>query len=184
LKAIEKDYPYQIIKLPRMDFSAFGIALYSKYPLTDPRIEHFGTLLGSSESTIPSISALINFDNQPIRLIITHPVPPTLFAYRNSQLASMGAARKQYEKNLIILGDLNVSQWSPFFQKLTQQTGLRDSQLGFGVQPSWPSQQWWIRTPIDHILVSPDIQVLNRSIGPEVGSDHLPVLARIALKEH
>jgi endonuclease/exonuclease/phosphatase (EEP) superfamily protein YafD len=182
LKAIEKNYPYRIIKRSQNDFSAFGLALYSKYPLTDPKIKYYGRFHPSSQSTIPSISALIQVDHQPLRLIVTHPVPPNVFEYRNSQLASMAADRKRYEKNLIILGDLNTSQWSPYFQKLIQQTGLRDSQLGFGVQPSWPNQPLWIRTPIDHILVSPDIRVLSRSIGPEVGSDHFPVLAKVALR--
>lgn len=29
--------------------------------------------------------------------------------------------------------------------------------------------------PIDHFLLSPDVKVVSREVGPEVGSDHRPV---------
>jgi endonuclease/exonuclease/phosphatase (EEP) superfamily protein YafD len=179
LKPIEKDYPYRFIQ---PDIFAFGIALYSKYPLTQTHIEYFGSANAYSPTSFPSISAQIILDHQPISLLVTHPVPPTLFDLRNRQLASMTQARHQFGENLIVLGDLNSSQWSPFFQNLIHRMGLRDSQLGFGVQPSWQSENWLLRVPIDHILTSSNIVILNRYIGPLVGSDHLPVFAEIALK--
>jgi endonuclease/exonuclease/phosphatase (EEP) superfamily protein YafD len=59
---------------------------------------------------------------------------------------------------------------------------LRDSQLGFGVQPSFPTFSWAIRIPIDHCLVSPEVVVLDRKLAPSVGSDHFPVMVELALK--
>lgn len=178
LEPINKSYPYRVT-VP--ETSPFGVALYSKYPLSDPYIEHYGSFSGVLPP-MPSILTLVKIDNQPIRFIVTHPVPPNAFKIRNTQFSIMGAARGRYEPKLIILGDLNSSQWSPFFQALLRQTRFRDSQLGFGVQPSWPSNIWWLKTPIDHVLVSPDILVLNRYIGPDIGSDHLPVLVVLSLK--
>ncbi len=179
LKPIEQEYPYHVIEPQNW---AFGVALYSKFPLTDTHIKNFGPVLKNLPAKIPSIVTSFQLEKQPVTLIVTHPVPPTLFDLRNSELDGMGQARSRFNKNLIIMGDLNSTQWSPYFQKLLQQTGLRDSQLGFGVQPSWQSTDWLLRIPIDHILISPNIAVLNRYIGPSIDSDHLPVFAEIALK--
>ena len=53
---------------------------------------------------------------------------------------------------------------------------------GFGVQPSWPTKPLILRIPIDHILVSKNIVTARRWIGPETGSDHLPVFADLVLQ--
>jgi len=31
------------------------------------------------------------------------------------------------------------------------------------------------RIPIDHVLVTPDLQILRFELGPPVGADHLPI---------
>jgi endonuclease/exonuclease/phosphatase family metal-dependent hydrolase len=37
------------------------------------------------------------------------------------------------------------------------------------------------RIPIDHVVVSPEVRVTDRRVGPDVGSDHLPVEATLAI---
>jgi hypothetical protein len=67
----------------------------------------------------------------------------------------------------ILLGDLNVTPWSPHFRQLLQQTGL-------------PAQVPPLRIPLDHCLVSPAFQVIERRVGPRLGSDHLPLIVTLA----
>jgi endonuclease/exonuclease/phosphatase (EEP) superfamily protein YafD len=62
-----------------------------------------------------------------------------------------------------------------------EQNGLRDSALGFGLHPTWLSRWLPLGIPIDQILHSDAIAVLDRRVGPDVGSDHFPVTADIAL---
>lgn len=38
-----------------------------------------------------------------------------------------------------------------------------------------------LQTPIDHVLVDPRIRVLSRRTGPNVNSDHLPVIVQLVL---
>ena len=53
---------------------------------------------------------------------------------------------------------------------------MRDARRGFRIQPSWPNFIWPLRIPIDHTLVSRDVHIVDRGLGPSVGSDHLPVV--------
>jgi endonuclease/exonuclease/phosphatase (EEP) superfamily protein YafD len=40
-----------------------------------------------------------------------------------------------------------------------------------------------LRLPIDHILIGPGLAVLDRRLGPDTGSDHLPVVADLAWRQ-
>jgi endonuclease/exonuclease/phosphatase (EEP) superfamily protein YafD len=82
----------------------------------------------------------------------------------------------------ILAGDLNVTSWSPFFKDWLRESGLHDSRLGFGVQATWPTTSPLFLIPLDHVLVSPDIQVMQRQVGADVGSDHRPVLIDFTFK--
>jgi endonuclease/exonuclease/phosphatase (EEP) superfamily protein YafD len=81
---------------------------------------------------------------------------------------------------VLLLGDLNVTPWNRHFRLLLERTGLRDSSRGRGVQPTWPAGSLLFAIPLDHGLHSPDIAILQRRIGGDVGSDHLPVIIDVA----
>lgn len=174
-----RQYPYRVV-VPMNN--AFGIALYSKLPLQDNRVAYFGDVYKNQH--FPSIVAKVLVATNTFTILVTHPLPPLAgFAVRNSQLADIAAHRTVFGKDLLMVGDLNLSPWSPYFSRLLKQTGLRDSQLGFGVQPSWPSDKPLVKIPIDHVLVSDRFVILNRQLGPSIHSDHLPVIVEFALKQ-
>ncbi len=68
---------------------------------------------------------------------------------------------------------------SPYFGDFLKATGLRDSRRGWGWQATWNASRPLLRIPIDHCLVEPEMHVLNREVGPDIGSDHFPIWARI-----
>jgi len=68
-----------------------------------------------------------------------------------------------------------------FFSEFVDDSGLRDSSRGFGVQPSWPAMMPLFYTPIDHCLVSENVVIHGRQTGPDLGSDHLPVVVEFSL---
>ncbi len=176
LNGVLTDYPYRFSKPQNNNF---GIGLYSKIPLKKMGVKYFNQ--DSSGLYFPSIYA--ENDDGRFSILTTHPFPPISgFSARNEQLHAISQARHQWNENLIIVGDLNITPWSVFFQKFLNETELRDSQLGYGVQASWPSYIPFFGIPIDHVLVSPNIQVLHREVGPNVGSDHWPVIVKLRLK--
>ena len=80
---------------------------------------------------------------------------------------------------MVLLGDLNCTPFFPWFGRLLREGGLKDSGEGFGLPATWRSNG--IGLPIDHLLVSPSWQVLERRVHPDrMGSDHHPV--RVANK--
>lgn len=176
LSELHETHPHSIIE-PRED--DFGIALFSKLPLVR------GEVVAIGSAGVPSIIATVQAGNQTLDLLATHPFPPAgaLFSRRRNEQLALLPDWIDATKPFLLLGDLNVTPWSPYFHDLLAKTGLRDSSLGRGVQPSWPDFNPLLRIPIDHVLHSPSIAVHDRFIGPVVGSDHFPVIVDFHLPE-
>ncbi len=178
LKALSDTYPHQLIEPRQQD--CFGIALLSKLPAKTLEVQEIGP------ARVPSIYAeLTNRDGGTFCLIGSHPVPPTNSRrsnWRNRQLHALGRMVAMLDGPVVLLGDFNTTSWSPCFRDLLAVTKLRDSRRGFGNQPSWRSSIIYLGIAIDHLLVSQDIAVRNRFVGPDIGSDHRPVVADLLLR--
>ncbi len=178
LKSLEEQYPFQMLQ-PRAD--NFGLALYSKFELTDSQFVTWGG------SEVPTVIAEINppAPRQPFRFIGTHPLPPTSPEYyelRNRQLHEIGEyVVAHLDMPTVVAGDLNISPWSFAFTLLLEKGKLHNSALGFGVQATWPVEPFFLRIPIDHVLHTSDITIIHREVGDDVGSDHFPVVVDFAL---
>ncbi|MEE9171911.1 MAG: endonuclease/exonuclease/phosphatase family protein [candidate division NC10 bacterium] len=176
LQTLQAVYPFSRAS-PRDD--NFGIALLSRIPFRRAEIRHIGKV------GVPVVVAQFKVDGQSLAVIGTHPVPPASRDYsedRNQQLDELARVVGLQEGQVMVLGDLNITSWSPFFGDLIRTTGLRDSRKGFGLQPTWPTglPHFWV--PIDHCLVSSGIAVHNRRIGPHIGSDHYPVVVDFSVE--
>jgi endonuclease/exonuclease/phosphatase (EEP) superfamily protein YafD len=168
-------YPHRRIE-PRLD--NFGIALLSRWPLIEPQVTDFG------DTGYPSIVADIDRPAGRFRCIATHPYPP--YSRSSSQmlvrsLHATAAAAARAPVPCIVVGDFNATPWSAGFRAFAAGSGLRDTALGRGVQPTWNARSLFMRIPIDHIFAPPDALVVRRAIGPDVGSDHFPVEAELLL---
>lgn len=152
----------------------FGIALYSKFPFREARVLRLG------EANVSSLGVEVDRPEGSFHVVATHPFPPTTPArahLRNDQLEAIAAHVRGLSGPVVLLGDLNTTPWSPHFRRLLETSGLQDSSRGHGVLPTWPALLPWIlRIPLDHCLHSPGISVRRREVGPDLGSDHLPLL--------
>ncbi|HTI51861.1 MAG TPA: endonuclease/exonuclease/phosphatase family protein [Planctomycetaceae bacterium] len=179
LTALDGEWPYSRMRAQR---GTFGVALFSKRPFEESRIEFLA-------NGFPAVMARLNVETAgepaPVTIFGTHPMRPMLGvgdAARNEQLAALAKLVTARSGATIVVGDLNTTSWSPGFSDFSERVGLVDSRLGLGVQPSWPSfLPLPFRIPIDHCLVSPGIRIADRRIGPDVGSDHLPVIVDLAI---
>lgn len=168
----KSDWPHQIIH-PRPD--NFGLALISRHPIVDSH-------LFDLDGPIPAVDCRVQSPSGEWTIVGLHPFPPVGRAalhLRNQQLQTAAAHIKTLAKPCVVVGDLNCTPASPMFQDFVTATGLVDSCRRFGWQPTWPAGNRMLRIPIDHCLCDPQVGVLERSVGSDVGSDHLPIRAKL-----
>lgn len=158
----------------------FGLALLSRFPLERVLVHE------APEVPDAYIEADVVVGAERVRLVALHPERPGLafrIARRNATLEHVARATEWTERALVV-GDLNATLYSPAFHDLVASAQLVDSRAGFGRQPTWnppyglPGE--WL--DLDHVLVRSGIAVLERRVGPDIGSDHRPVVARVALR--
>lgn len=175
LEVLTATYPYRIAEPQE---GCFGIMLLSKYPL-----EH-GKAVQIGPAGVPSLVAEVYFPQGVLAVIGTHPVPPIGgqgTRLRNEQLAELPQVVSEQKHPVLLIGDLNTTPWSSCFTQLVRESGLKNSMKGFGHQPSWPCNHFFLRIPLDHMLYSDGIHIYNRMIGRGVGSDHFPVILDFSL---
>lgn len=175
LVALHKDYPHRYA-VPRDD--NFGIAVLSRHPFNNVAV------LDSPPLGFPTLVVHIEFHGKAVTLVSTHPMQPIGkegFDARNVQLADIGDYISEIDGPKVLIADLNTSQWSNHYRDIEASTGLRNASVGFGVIPTWPTIIPFAMIPIDHCLVSAQISVVDIRSGPDIGSDHLPLIVTLAL---
>ena len=173
--------------------------LTNSYPVfaAEPREDNFGAaifcktnalaadifLLSDPEGT-PSSLARIAVGGKTITVIGTHPLAPYtgyLWRGRNSFTRELAETLKKVDGPLVVTGDFNNTPWSAHFRAFLKASGLRDSAQGRGPQPTWPAAALLLaRIPLDHCFHSDDVRILAKRPGPDIGSDHLPLIIDVA----
>jgi len=134
----------------------------------------------------PLLKATVEYDGRAIELLCFHSIRPRsagTVAYQQQEFAALAEwSQQQQDRSLIVIGDFNNTPWSLSFHTLLANSRLVNSQPGFGIQPTWHSSlPTFLQIPIDHCLHSPDLSTRDRSIGSNIGSDHLPLLVELKL---
>lgn len=176
LQELKSEYPHQILQ-PR--WHGFGIAVFSKYPLSDTNVVQ----LTRDRMDNPTIITNVNFKGQKIRLCGLHvlsPVNSFRLELRNQQFEEVAEELNLKNVPTVVVGDFNSVSWSPFVRDFMEKTGYRDSRRGFGYHSSWHAEYPPLRVPIDHALVSDDVCVHSRTLGGYAGSDHLPIIFEVS----
>jgi len=175
LRPLFGDYGHEVLQ-PRDH--AFGIWLLSRLPLSEVRV------LPGEEANAPYIAATVEAEGEFLHLVGVHPFPPvgrSKARDRNDRLAGAGEVLRKTDGHRMILGDLNCTPWSPYFKRLLRNADVVDSALGRGIHPTWFPGIPLMGLPVDHCLVSPSVALVSRTVGPDVGSDHRPLLVEFSL---
>jgi len=153
----------------------FGFAVFSKYPI----IEH---------RTVPSavlgeamVEMTLQVDGRRLFFVGVHPPSPLSAPYsasRDTALRQLAERVRQETGSVVVAGDFNATPWSHAMRPLIA-AGLRDTMWGRGFSATWQRTIPLVAIPIDQILICGPIRVTARRTGPNLGSDHRPVVAEL-----
>lgn len=149
--------------------------LISRYPFT--QLSRGGL---RPDTLRPLIVADVETASGPVRVGIAHPPPPRDHSAKRERDLTLHrlAQAMQGEEDFLVLGDFNITPWSPDFERLP---GRRagDPRL----DATWPTGIPLLGIPIDHIMLGPGVRLHRIEVGPNLGSDHLPLLATVSIAQ-
>jgi endonuclease/exonuclease/phosphatase (EEP) superfamily protein YafD len=169
-------YPYSMLDGTLDD----GTIVFSRWPIDD------GHYVELTEGGAHTASISIRWREHPVQLLGVHlhwPLGPKVSRFRNAELVGLASLAKNIDSRpLLVAGDFNITPWSSFYRDFVDESKLIDADLGQRLQASWPSVLGPFGMRIDHCLHSQHWDVIETSTGPELGSDHLPVIVDLRLR--
>ena len=178
LASLKAAYPI-FREAPRSD--NFGIAFYGRSPAVSVYVP-----LRCADLP-PYFVVKVETADGPVTVIAMHTTPPIggeLSNLQRIQLEEVARHIKSAGKRVIVVGDLNATPYSHRLRKFMAESGLLDRFAGRPFEISWPMRPWSpspFSVRIDHCLSTPDVEPVSVRIGPDVGSDHLPVIAEFRI---
>jgi endonuclease/exonuclease/phosphatase (EEP) superfamily protein YafD len=171
-------YQYKIV---RPTGGAYGMALWSVYPLADatewyaaghPELRAWLELPGGRRLRIDVLHTDAPYEGGE---------EPTVWDY---QIGAIRSELGREPRPLVAVGDLNATWYDWHFQALLA-LGLRDAAVvaGQGWRMTWPRDQQPIvpYLRIDHVLLSKGVSLESYGLGSGKGSDHHPLLVTVGL---
>lgn len=170
-KNIPGTYTYKVeVPLP----NTYGMVLYSKLPLIDPKV-HFMV-----DDSIPSIHTKFKLrSGKMVQLYAIHPTPPMpqenpKSTDRDAEMMMIAKLTKASELPVIVAGDFNDVAWSPTSLLFQRVSGLLDVRVGRGFYCTFNAKKMLLRWPLDHVYVSPEFRFSTMKSCETIDSDHFP----------
>ncbi len=161
-----------------------GVMILSRVPW---RAAHAVVLSG--EGGAEAVRVTLDLGGQPVEVVGAHlrwPVTPDSARARAASLAGLATLVRGLPHPVVVVGDLNLTPHDGAFARLLSAAGLANAAARSGLLTTWPAATGPVarRLPglqIDYCLVSQGILTEALTVGPWVGSDHRPVLARLSV---
>jgi endonuclease/exonuclease/phosphatase (EEP) superfamily protein YafD len=100
--------------------------------------------------------------------------------WQSVQMAVLAGYVRSLGHDQILMGDFNSAPWSDVQAAFRAATWLDNRGP---IVPSWPARlPAPLRVPIDSVFVGGGLTLRNLQTGPDLGSDHLPMIAEIGAK--
>lgn len=165
---------YEVVRA-RSDNLIFGTLVLLKHP---SRVTSYG-FTETAPRALEIAYRPPGWDEE-VLILSSHPLSPAnaeRAGLRDAQLGFAADWASRQQGAFMVVGDFNATPWSWPFRRLVRIGNLNNSQNGFGLQATFAANSNWLfRVPIDHLLYSDELRVLDRRLGPPMGSDHFPIV--------
>jgi endonuclease/exonuclease/phosphatase family metal-dependent hydrolase len=147
---------------------AWGVAVLARIPFRDSTVIPLGKLRRDAARRVV-ISAVTDIDGREVSVLGTHMSHITHGSA--AQYRRLNASLPDTSTAAVLAGDMNL--WGP--PVISFLPAWRRAVKG----PTWPAQR--PHSQLDHVLVTPGLSVVEARIVAHSGSDHRPVVVRLAL---
>ena len=170
--SLTQKYPHSE-SIVRLDFK--GLALYSKYPLT--QIDTF-----DFEDT-PNIFGSVQIDNKHEDVFFVYantepPVNASAYSKIRRHLMYIADMVGKPDAPVLTLGAYNVVPWSQELKSFRTLTGLSNGRRDFSINPA----NTLLQVPTDHILHSRELECVDFEPLSDSGGDYIGVLGEFQYK--
>jgi endonuclease/exonuclease/phosphatase family metal-dependent hydrolase len=167
-RGIVEPWPHIISARPHRASGRIGLAVVSRLPARLVEMIPVGDVPGDPASRRCALRVALDVGGEDLDLIAVHlssrlPYAPPM------QLRNLRRRLPPPGQRAVIVGDFNL--WGPAVSALLP--GWRRAVRG----RTWPAHR--PHSQIDHVLVRPDVEVVDGAVLDEVGSDHRPVRVRL-----
>ena len=172
LHVLEHDYPYRQECAADWDCA---IAVLSRHPFTSA-----GSVSSSPGNGPARVWITFGEGDNALTVMGVHAVAPLPSPrWHGAELEALADIVHRTQGAVVLAGDINTTPWTSTFSSFVLRSGLEP--MGRFL-PSYPAgsaglPQW----AIDHIFASPGIRFNDVRLGPNMGSNHLPVIAYVTL---
>lgn len=181
----------------RSDCERYASVILSRLPIVESGCLDwwwFRTLAGQADTPFfhapPASWATIRLDDgSEINVVSVHMTWPDPIRHQNEQREGLDFMLQAFpQERLIVMGDFNAAAPSRALARFERDLDLRRITPGMA---TWPSESLWanrfgvvspvptMMTGIDHVFVGTEIIGWEVDRGPDTGSDHRPIRARI-----
>ena len=161
----------------------YGMNLYSRWPLEDPKVQFL------VEPDKPSMHTCVVLPSgEQVRLACLHPAPPSPTeneesTERDAELILVARTLTDETRPSIVAGDLNDVAWSRTTRLFRKISGMLDPRVGRGLFNTFHASYPFLRWPVDHFFHSRHFTLVELRRLRAFGSDHFPVLIELALTQ-
>lgn len=166
-----QDYPHHVV----CQYGRVGaVAVFSRLPFASDHEKRRGCVVGEGLGWVR-----VMVGNRPVTVASVHLTWPFPFG-QNAQVDRLEAHLQALPHPVVVGGDFNAAPWSHSVNRVGEAAGASVVE-GLRLTLYRPSLKWvpGLGLPIDHILAAPGMIAHAIKRGPYVGSDHLPVIARL-----
>jgi endonuclease/exonuclease/phosphatase (EEP) superfamily protein YafD len=158
---------------------AYGIGVYSRLPLLSARVVRFPA------DGPPTVVVRLRIAGKSLAVVVTHVRTPFAGSIHVRHLEALAAAaRSQPGGRVAICGDFNTPPWSGPLRDFAADAHLHDVYGGHAwAGYSWPTWSSILRVPLDNCFVGGSLVVTNHHDGPDVGSDHRPLVVDLGVAQ-
>ncbi|MDT0645876.1 endonuclease/exonuclease/phosphatase family protein [Zunongwangia sp. F260] len=182
LQVLKEKYAYRI-EYPLEN--AYGMAMYSKFPLENQEIKFL------NKDDVPSFHTRISLPGGAHFMFHgVHPVAPVPSSkYPDNEgekevaLVKIGDSVAKDTLPSIVAGDYNDVSWSLTSRLFEESGNLKNVRIGRGLFNTFDSNSIIMRWPLDHFFVTQEFYLSEIERLSKIGSDHFPLYVKLVLPE-